>query len=53
MDTKIELKSPYTEKGLQVVDFVSWSLYQKYERGIFDYADIIADLIVGEYELYK
>jgi len=48
-----DVKPPYTEKGLQVVDFVSWSLYQKYEREISSYSDIIADIIVGEYELYK
>jgi hypothetical protein len=50
---KVDVKPSNAEKGLQVADFVSWSLYQKYERGISVYADIIADLIVGEYELYK
>jgi len=49
----VDLKPPFNEKGLQCADFVSWSLYQKYERDIPEYADIIKHLIVNEYEMYK
>jgi hypothetical protein len=50
---KVEIKAPHAEKGLQAVDFASWSLYQKYERGKSEYADVVAAQTVGEYELYE
>ena len=49
---EVKIEPPHAEKGLQAVDFVSWSLYQKYERGASQYADIVVNNIIGEYELY-
>jgi tetrahydromethanopterin S-methyltransferase subunit G len=38
----VTLASPAKEKGLQIVDAVSWSIYQKYEYGNTDYCDLIS-----------
>ncbi len=35
------LSKPEKEKGLQIADFVSWSIYQKYENGNSAYYDIL------------
>jgi hypothetical protein len=43
---------PYEEKGLQAVDFVSWSLLRKYEMRGSEFADILSDKIIREYEYY-
>ena len=36
------MTSPAKEKGLQIVDAVSWSIYQKYEYENADYYDLIS-----------
>jgi hypothetical protein len=41
---------PADDKGLQAVDFVSWSLYRKFEYGDCSYADIIGEKVVREYD---
>jgi hypothetical protein len=46
---RVNPAKPSEDKGLQAVDFVSWSLYRKFEYGIGDYADIIAEKVVKEY----
>jgi hypothetical protein len=48
----MEISTPAREKGLQAADFVSWSLWRKYEYNDTEYADIIADKIVCEYDYY-
>jgi hypothetical protein len=48
---RISLKKPYEAKGLQVVDFVSWAIYQKYEYGNAEFYDIIKDMVVYESKL--
>jgi hypothetical protein len=45
-----EISRPSDEKGLQAVDFVSWALFRELEFGDPEYADIIREKIVGEYE---
>jgi len=41
------------EKGLQAVDFVSWSIFQKYERGDSSYVDLLGDKIIFDEEADK
>jgi hypothetical protein len=48
----LEITKPSDERGLQAVDFVSWALWRKYELGESEYADLIQDKIIGEYEYY-
>ncbi len=52
IDIKVEVKSPAGEKCLQVVDFISWSFFRKYEYGDSSYVDLIRNLIVEEKSLY-
>ncbi len=49
---KIEIKTPGEEKSLQVVDFVSWSIFRKYELGDGSYYLIIKKNIVEESPLF-
>lgn len=44
----IVLDSSHDNKSLQAVDFISWAIYQKYEKGDEKYYKIIKDKIVGE-----
>ena len=39
-------------KCLHAVDFISWALWQKHEKGDETYSDIIADKIIKEYVMY-
>ncbi len=39
----VALASPAKEKGLQIVDTASWSIYQKYEYGNANYYDLISE----------
>ncbi len=41
------------DAGLQVVDFVSWSIFRKYEKGDTEYYDLIKDKIKWERELFE
>jgi hypothetical protein len=41
---------PADDKGLQAVDFVSWSLFRKFEYGDYSYADIIGEKVAREYD---
>ena len=52
VDIKIEIKTPYEEKGLQAVDFISWAIFRKYEYGDDSYYNIINEKIVEENSLF-
>lgn len=49
---KIELKTPAQEKSLQAVDFASWAIFRKYERGDDSYYTLIKSRIVEENPLF-
>lgn len=46
------IKSPHEEKCLQVVDFVCWSVFRKYQHGDDSYYNLIKQKIVEENPLY-
>lgn len=48
----IEIKNPSEEKSLQAVDFVSWGIFRKYERGEDLYYSLIKKRIVEENPLF-
>jgi len=52
INLKSEIKTPSEEKGLQVVDFISWAIFQKYENFDESYYDIIKNLIVEDNSLF-
>ena len=49
---KITIHSSHREKALQAVDFISWSIFRKYEQGDFEYYGIFADKIIEENVLF-
>lgn len=49
---EMSLAASYHEKGLQAVDFISWSIFRKYERGDFEFYEIIKDKIIDERLLF-
>lgn len=49
---KVEIKTPSEDKGLQVVDFCSWSFFRKYEHSDESYAEIIKNKVVEENGLF-
>jgi hypothetical protein len=49
---KILIKTPYEEKGLQAVDFVSWAIFRKYENNDKDYYNLIKKKIKEENPLF-
>lgn len=53
LDINIQIKTPSEEKSLQAVDFISWSIFRKYELGDVEYYKIIKNIIVEENRLYK
>ncbi len=46
------IKTPFEEKALQAVDFVSWAIFRKYEYGDDSYYNIIRSKIVEENPLF-
>ena len=52
INLKPEIKTPSEEKGLQVVDFISWAIFQKYENNEESYYNTIKDLIVEDNSLF-
>jgi hypothetical protein len=48
----ITLCASHQEKALQAVDFVSWAIFRKYERGDYEYYEIIKNKIVEENPLF-
>lgn len=51
-DFKVALHASYESKALQAVDFISWSIFQKYEHGDFEYYEIIKNKIIKESVLF-
>lgn len=48
----ITIRTPEQERALQAVDFVSWAVFRKYERGDSTYYDIIRERVVEEHPLF-
>ncbi len=48
----MSLAASHDEKGLQAVDFISWAIFRKYERGDFEYYELIKEKIVDERLLF-
>jgi hypothetical protein len=49
---KMDLFASHDDKCLQVVDFASWAIFRKYERGDFEFYEIIKDKIIDEKVLF-
>jgi len=52
VEIEVTIKTPSEEKSLQVVDFVSWAIFRKYEYGDKNYYNIIRSKIVEENPLF-
>lgn len=52
INLSIEIKTPYENKCLQVVDFVCWAIFRKIEHGDCQYYNIIEKKIIGEAPLF-
>ncbi len=52
VDISIEIKTPYQEKSLQAVDFVSWAIFKKYEHNDEGYYNLIKEKIAEENPLF-
>jgi len=53
LDIEFVIKTPGQEKGLQVVDIVSYVIYQKYENGNDERYGMIEELIIEEKNLFS
>lgn len=53
VDLKVEIKTSHEEKALQAVDFVSWSIFRKYQYHDENYYNIIKQKITEERPLYS
>jgi len=53
LDLELQIKTTAEHKCLQMVDFLSWSLFQKYEKGNDGYYNLFKKYIVEESVLYK
>ena len=49
----VNIVKPASDKCLQAVDFVSWALWQKYEKNDSTYSDLFSDRIICEYNMYS
>ena len=49
---EIKIKASHTEKCLQAVDFISWAIFRKYERGDYEYYNIVESKIIKENFLF-
>jgi hypothetical protein len=49
---EIKIKPSHTEKCLQAVDFVSWAIFRKYEKGDYEYYEDIKSKIIEESILF-
>ena len=47
----VSIKKPHEDRALQAVDLISWSLYQKFEKGNSEFIDILEDKVVVNYEI--
>jgi len=48
----VEIKTPFEEKCLQAVDFLSWAFFRKYQGKDTSYYDVFKKLIVEENPLF-
>lgn len=49
---EMSLAASHDEKGLQAVDFISWAIFRKYEKGDFEFYEIIKNKIIDERLLF-
>src|SRR3989344_4145628 len=49
---KVTLHSSIDNKSIQAVDFISWAIFRKYERGDYEFYEIIKSKIVEEKLLF-
>lgn len=52
LDIDVSIVSPEKDKCLQAVDFVSWSIYKKYQKGDYSYYNVIKNKIFEESWMY-
>ena len=52
VDMAVEIKTPAQERSLQAVDFVSWSIFRKYEHGDETYYNLIKSKVIEENSLF-
>jgi len=48
----VELHTSHENKSLQAVDFISWAIFRKYERGEYEFYEIIKSKITDEKLLF-
>ena len=48
----MESKASHDDKCLQAVDFLSWAIFRKYEKGDYEYYEIIKSKIIEESLLF-
>lgn len=53
LDIEIQIKTPFEEKCLQVVDFACWSIFRKYEHHEESYYNLLKSKIVQENPLFS
>lgn len=53
LDINVQIKTPSEEKSLQAVDFISWSIFRKYEFKDLGYYKIIKGQVIEENRLFK
>ena len=53
LNVKVEIRPPSKEKGLQVVDMISWAIFRKHEHGDESYYNIFKSEIVEENPLFS
>lgn len=51
-DFSVVLHSSHENKSLQAVDFISWAIFRKYEKGDYEFYEIIKKKIVDERLLF-
>ena len=49
---EIKLHASHENKSLQAIDFISWAIFRKYEKGDYKFYDIIKNKIVDERTLF-
>ncbi len=49
---KMSLAASHDEKGLQAVDFICWAIFRKYEKGDYEFYELIKDKILDERLLF-
>ncbi|MCX6724368.1 MAG: DUF3800 domain-containing protein [Candidatus Staskawiczbacteria bacterium] len=52
ININVKIKTPFEEKSLQAVDYVSWSIFRKYEYGDDSYYNLIKNKITEESPLF-